>query len=109
MVQGQGQEEQRRIQDTIDKYERLNEISDEDVEIEKEELKAEIGEEEEEVETEERVVEATVELIRNTEEEECGKVWQSLAKWGKVWQSEAESCHNAAEFGIVQLNFGILA
>ena len=70
VVQGQGQEEQRRIQDTIDKYERLNEISDEDVEIEKEELKAEIGEEEEEVETEERVVEATVELIRNTEEEE---------------------------------------
>ena len=72
VVQGQGQEEQRRIQDTIDKYERLNEISDEDVEIEKEEIKAESGEEEEEeeVETEERVVEATVELIRNTEEEE---------------------------------------
>ena len=70
VVQGRGQEEQRRIQETIDKYERLNEISDEDVDIEKEELKAESGEEEEEVETEERVVEATVELIRNTEEEE---------------------------------------
>ena len=70
VVQGRGQEEQRRIQETIDKYERLNEISDEDVDIEKEELKAESGEVEEEVETEERVVEATVELIRNTEEEE---------------------------------------
>ena len=70
MVQGRGQEEQRRIQETIDKYERLNEISDEDVDIEKEELKAQSGEEEEEeVETDERVVEATVELIRNTEEE----------------------------------------
>ena len=71
VVQGRGQEEQRRIQETIDKYERLNEISDEDVDIEKEELKAQSGEEEEEeVETDERVVEATVELIRNTEEEE---------------------------------------
>ena len=50
---------------------------------------------------------------------ECGGVWQSVAECNGVrqsaaecngvWQSEAESCHSAAEFGIVQLNFGILA
>ena len=78
MVQGRGQEEQRRIQETIDKYERLNEISDEDVDIEKEELKAQSGEEEE-VETDERVVEATVELIRNPVEEEEDVVTEEVA------------------------------
>ena len=79
VVQGRGQEEQKRIQETFDKYERLNEISDEDVDSEKKEELEALSEEEdveieeqiveEDVENEERVVEATVELIRNTDEE----------------------------------------
>lgn len=80
VVQGRGQEEQKRIQETFDKYERLNEISDEDVDSEKKEELEALSEEEdveseeriveEDVENEERVVEATVELIRNTEAED---------------------------------------
>ena len=80
VVQGRGQEEQKRIQETFDKYERLNEISDEDIDMEKDEVKAqrEEDEEEEEVEAEERVVEATVELIRKTEDEESEKVTEEI-------------------------------
>ena len=79
VVQGRGQEEQKRIQETFDKYERLNEISDEDIDIQKDELKAQSDEEEEEkVEAEERVVEATVELIRKTEDEESEKVTEKI-------------------------------
>ena len=78
VVQGRGQEEQKRIQETFDKYERLNEISDEDINIEKDEVKAQREEDEEEVEAEERVVEATVELIRKTEEEESEKVTEEI-------------------------------
>ena len=79
VVQGRGQEEQKRIQETFDKYERLNEISDEDIDIEKVEQTAKRNDkEEEEVEAEERVVEATVELIRKTEEEESEMVTEEI-------------------------------
>ena len=83
MVQGQGQEEQRRIQETFEKYERLNEISDEDIVEEKEESKKQDDVEEE---TEERVVEASVEMIRRTEETE-GQTEQAPVKVTQTTQS----------------------
>ena len=55
VVQGRGEQEQKRIQETIEKYEKLNEISDVDVEQKEEE--------EEEIE-EDPVVEAVVEEVQ---------------------------------------------
>ena len=87
MVQGQGQEEQRRIQETFEKYERLNEISDEDIVGEKEESKKQDDVEEE---TEERVVEASVEMIRRTEETE-GQTEQAPVKVTQTTQTTAST------------------
>ena len=57
VVQHGTKEDQRRVKESIEKYEKLNEISDEDVE---EKSIPEIEEEEEEVSTEEAVTEAVV-------------------------------------------------
>ena len=99
MVQGRGQEEQKRIQETFDKYERLNEISDEDIDIQKDELKAQSDEEEEEeVEAEERVVEATVELIRKTEDEESEKVTEKIKQKTETREQTSEAPAKDADF-----------
>jgi len=69
VVQGKGKQEQKRIQDTFEKYEKLNEISDEDVEEKLEEIK-EIEEVVEEVIEEEVDTEATIEQLDDYVEQE---------------------------------------